>query len=64
MNTAKRIAVLGVAVATLALGGCRGAVAAAPTGSSPGAASTADPLGGVESRVDRIEQQIDQDGTR
>jgi hypothetical protein len=51
-------------VATLALGGCRGAVAAAPTGSSPGAVSAADPLGGVESRVDRIERQIDQDGTR
>jgi hypothetical protein len=64
VNTATRIAVLGVAVATLALGGCRGAVAAASTGSSPGAVSAADPLGGVESRVDRIERQIDQDGTR
>jgi hypothetical protein len=63
VNTAARIVVLGVAVATLALGGCRGAVAA-PTGSSPGAVSSADPLGGVESRVDRIEEQIDQDGRR
>jgi hypothetical protein len=63
MRCATRVAVLGVAAATLALGGCRGAVAA-PTGSPPGAVSSADPLGGVETRVDRIEEQINQDGTR
>lgn len=60
MRTAGRLAVLLLA-AGLALGGCRGA--AAPVTGSP-AVTSADPLGGVETRVDQIERQVDQDGTR
>ena len=58
MSRALRATVLVVAaVATLALGGCRGAT---PT-AAPGV-SSADPLGSVETSVDRIEKQIDHDG--
>jgi hypothetical protein len=56
-----RVAVLLVAAAgTLALGGCRGGVAAAPAG---GAGVSADPLGSIESSISAIEKQVDQDGT-
>ncbi len=63
MSRAVRLLVLVTAATTLALGGCRTAVAAAPTGSPAGAVSSADPLGGVETRVDQIEKQIDGDGS-
>jgi hypothetical protein len=62
VNTAVRVLVLVTAAATLALGGCRGAVAASPTGSPAGTVSSADPLGDVETRVDQIEKQIEGDG--
>jgi ABC-type uncharacterized transport system auxiliary subunit len=55
VSTSRRLAVLCVAAAAVALGGCRGTV---PT------ASPADPLSSVETRVDQIEKQIDQDGGR
>ncbi|MDT7576715.1 MAG: hypothetical protein QOH17_3048 [Pseudonocardiales bacterium] len=42
--------VLAAAVGTLALGGCRGRVAA-------------DPLGSIESSISAVEKQVDQDGT-
>jgi hypothetical protein len=67
-----RVAVLLVAAAgTLALGGCGGGVAAAPAASpgssagldAPGAGSSADPLGSIESSISAIEKQVDQDGT-
>ena len=61
MNTAMRLAVMGVAVATLALGGCRGAT---PTAAPSTSVSSVDPMGSVETRVDQIEKQVDQDGTR
>ena len=61
MKPAMRLAVVGVAVATWALGGCRGATPTAAPGPS---VSSADPLGSVETRVDQIEKQVDQDGTR
>jgi hypothetical protein len=48
------------AAGTLALGGCRGGVAAAPAG---GAGVSADPLGSIESSISAIEKQVDQDGT-
>ena len=51
----RRAVVLTAAVAALALGGCRATVPAT---------SPADPLSGVESRVDQIEKQIDHDGAR
>jgi hypothetical protein len=56
-----RLAVLCLAATAVALGGCRVAATPAP---SPPAVSSADPLGGVETRVAQIERQIDQDGTR
>jgi hypothetical protein len=59
-HTARRLGVLCLAATAVALGGCRAAVAPPP---SPPAVSSADPLGGVETRVDQIERQIDQDGT-
>ena len=63
MSRPLRLAVLLVAAAgTLALGGCRGAVAAAPAGSA-GVSASADPLGSVESSISAIEKQVDQDGT-
>jgi hypothetical protein len=60
-HTARRLAVLCLAAAAVALGGCRAAVAPTP---SPPAVSSADPLGSVDTRLDQIERQIDQDGTR
>ena len=60
MNRATRIALLVAAVATLALGGCRGATPTAAPGVS---VSSADPLGSVETRVDQIEKQVDRDAT-
>jgi hypothetical protein len=62
------------AVGTLALGGCRGGVAAAPaaTGGAAGSSAasdargtptSADPLSDVETTLDQIEKQLDQDGT-
>ena len=62
MSRHVRVAVLMTAVATLALGGCRGAVIAAPTAPPANHGTSADPLGGVETRVDQIEKQIDHDG--
>ena len=61
MSTSRRLAVLCLAAAAVALGGCRAAAAPAP---SPPAVTSADPLGSVETRVDQIEKQVDQDGTR
>jgi hypothetical protein len=60
MSRAVRLVVLLTAVAGLALGGCH---RAAPTGVPAATVSSADPLGGVETRVDEIEKQIDRDGT-
>jgi hypothetical protein len=63
-----RVTVLLVAAAgTLALGGCRGGVAAAPapsaTAGENGAATSTDPLGSIESSIAAVEKQVDQDGT-
>ncbi len=68
-----RAAILLVAaVGTLALGGCRGGAAAAPSGggaASPGAVdargvpTSPDPISDVEATLDQIEKQVDQDGT-
>jgi hypothetical protein len=73
MSRSLRGAVLLMAAAgTLALGGCRGGVAAAPSfgAVSPGssaatgsAGASADQLGSVEASLDAIEKQVDQDGT-
>ena len=73
MSRALRVpALLAVAVAALALGGCRGGAAAAPppvTVEAPppvtveAPAPAADPLGSVESSLDAIERQVDRDGT-
>ncbi|MBA3905171.1 MAG: hypothetical protein H0X35_00555 [Pseudonocardiales bacterium] len=70
MSRPIRVAVVLVAAAgTLALGGCRGGVAAAPArgavspGSSAGGGAAADPLGSIESSISAIERQVDQDGT-
>ena len=60
-STSRRLAALCLAAAAVALGGCRAAPAPAP---SPPAVTSADPLGGVETRLDQIEKQIDLDGTR
>ena len=59
-RTARVAALVAVVVATLALGGCRGAAADSPPA---GHGTSADPLGGVETRLDQIEKQVDQDGT-
>ena len=61
MTRTTRLAVVVMAAATLALGGCRGGVTAAPAVPAAGGTS-ADPLGSVETSVDRIEKQIDHDG--
>jgi hypothetical protein len=58
MSTAG-VAVLALGAA-LALSGCR---PVAPTPGSPAVTST-DPLSSVETRVDQIEKQVDNDGTR
>lgn len=75
MSRPLRLAVLLVAaVGTLALGGCRGGVAAAPTpgvvsaggvpgGAADAAGAPADPLGSIESSIAAVEKQVDQDGT-
>lgn len=71
MSRPLRLAVLLVAaVGTLALGGCRGGVAAAPTPSvvsggtaADAAGASADPLGSIESSIAAVEKQVDQDGT-
>jgi hypothetical protein len=63
VTTSGRVAVLCL-VATAALGGCRAAVAPAPSPPAVSSGTAADPLGGVEHRLDQIERQIDQDGTR
>ncbi|MDT7554659.1 MAG: hypothetical protein QOI16_3195 [Pseudonocardiales bacterium] len=61
MSRPLRVTVLIVAAAgTLALGGCRGVVAAAPAG---GAGASADQLGSIESSISAVEKQVDQDGT-
>ena len=59
MTGTARLAAAVMAAATLALGGCRGAVAA-----PPGGRTSADPLGSVETSVDQIEHQIDHDGAQ
>ena len=60
MSCTARVAVLVTVVATLALGGCRGAATASPPA---GHVTSADPLGSVETRLDQIEKQVEQDGT-
>ena len=52
-----------VALAGLALGGCRGPerAAAAPTAGSHSAATGSDPLAGVEATVDAVERDLDAD---
>jgi hypothetical protein len=55
------VVALCVAATVVAVGGCRAAVAPTP---SPPAVSSADPLGGAETRVDQIEKQLDHDTTR
>ena len=53
-----------MAAATLALGGCRGALGGRARRRRPQARVTsADPLGSVETSVDQIEKQVDHDGT-
>jgi hypothetical protein len=63
MSRHVRVAVLIIAATTLALGGCRGAVIAAPGGPPTNHVTSADPLGGAETRLDQMEKQIDHDGT-
>jgi hypothetical protein len=72
-TTVRAALLIAAAAGTLALGGCRAGVAAAPApavesgGASAadtrGAQSSADPLGSVEATLDQIEKQVDQDGT-
>jgi hypothetical protein len=57
MTCTARLAVVVFAAATVALGGCHGAVTAPPRGVTP-----SDPLGSGETSLDRIEKQIDHDG--
>ena len=61
MSTPRLVVALCVAATVVAVGGCRAAVAPTP---SPPAVSSADPLGGAETRVDQIEKQLDHDATR
>jgi hypothetical protein len=71
-RTVRAALLIAAAAGTLALGGCRGGVAAAPAPAvDAGGASAADtrgtqasdPLGSVEATLDQIEKQVDQDGT-
>jgi hypothetical protein len=61
VSTPRLVVALCVAATVVAVGGCRAAVAPTP---SPPAVSSADPLGGAETRVDQIEKQLDHDTTR
>jgi len=62
MNRTVHSAVLITAAATLALDGCRGSPVAGSASPPASHVTSADPLSSVETRVDQIEKQIDQDG--